>query len=190
MEASTINTIVTSKEEILAASREIVSQEGLQALNMRAVAKKCGVALGSLYNYFPSKDELVLAAIESVWRDIFHMDSRCGAALQFPDYVKEIYQNVQNGAVEYPNFFTAHSLSFASEGKGRAKNTMDRYLAHMKAGMAESLQNDPKVRKDAFSEDFTASDFLEFVLTSLIALLFRQKKDCSVLLEVVERTIY
>jgi hypothetical protein len=109
---------------------------------------------------------------------------------RFPDYVEEIFQSVQNGTVEYPNFFTAHSLSFASEGKGRAKNTMDHYLAHMKAGMAKSLQNDPKVRKDAFSEDFTASDFLEFVLTSLIALLFRQKKDCSVLLEVVERTIY
>jgi AcrR family transcriptional regulator len=188
--ASAINTIVTSKEEILTACREIVSQEGLPALNMRAVAKKCDVALGSLYNYFPSKDELVLAAIESVWRDIFHMDSRLGAVLPFPDYVKEIFQSVQNGMVEYPNFFTAHSLSFASEGKGRAKNTMDHYLAHMKAGMAESLRNDPKVREDAFSEDFTASDFLEFVLTSLVAMLLRQKKDCRVLLAMVEKTIY
>jgi AcrR family transcriptional regulator len=188
--ASAINTIVTSKEEILAACREIVSQEGLPALNMRAVAKKCGVALGSLYNYFPNKEELVLETIGSVWRDIFRMDGGCGAASSFPGYVAWIFESVRQGAEEYPNFFTAHSLSFASEGKGRAKKTMDRYLAHIQAGMAEALRNDPRVRKDAFSDDFPAPDFLEFVLTGAIALLLQQKKDCRVLLEMIKKTIY
>ena len=42
--------------------------EGLDSLNMRSVARACQVALGSLYNYFPSKDDLLLATVESVWR--------------------------------------------------------------------------------------------------------------------------
>ena len=68
-----VNTVVTSKEAIMKTCRDMVSERGLSALDMRSVAKACHVALGSLYNYFPSKDALVTATIESVWQDIFHM---------------------------------------------------------------------------------------------------------------------
>ena len=40
---------------------------------MRTVASECGIALGSLYNYFSSKSELLSATIEAVWKDIFQM---------------------------------------------------------------------------------------------------------------------
>lgn len=60
----------TSREEIMRVSRKIVSEKGLPALNMRTLAKECGIALGTLYNYYSDKDELVVAAIESVWQDI------------------------------------------------------------------------------------------------------------------------
>lgn len=66
-----INTVVTSREAILAACREMVAEQGLGAIGMRAVAARCGVAVGSLYNYFPSKDALLAAAVESVWEEIF-----------------------------------------------------------------------------------------------------------------------
>lgn len=185
-----MNTVVTSKEEILKACREIVSEEGLPAVNMRAVAKRCGVALGSLYNYFSTKDELVLETIESVWQDIFHMDRSCGTELSFPETVGWIFESVRNGADEYPNFFTTHSLSFASAGKTKAKSTMNAYLGHMKSGMAAALKTDPAVRKDVFSESFSEAEFLDFVLTGILALLLQQKKDCRVLQEMVRRTLY
>lgn len=185
-----MKTIVTSKEEILKACREIVSCEGLQAVNMRAVATKCGVALGTLYNYFPSKDELVLDTIESVWHDIFHMEQLKEKVLSFPETVDWIFRSLQNGANQYPNFFTAHSLSFASAEKSKAKNTMATYLDHMKSGMAAALATDKSVRKDVFSGSFIEEDFLDFVLTGILALLLQQKPDCRVLTEMVRRTIY
>ena len=48
-----MNKTVTSKEEILEVSRTIAAREGITAVNMRTVAAGCGIALGSLYNYFP-----------------------------------------------------------------------------------------------------------------------------------------
>ena len=76
LEVVSINKVVTSEEAILQACRQMVSEEGIQAINMRAVARRCDVALGSLYNYFSSKEELVTSTIESVWRDIFHTEDR------------------------------------------------------------------------------------------------------------------
>jgi len=189
-EVSAINTVITSKDEILKTCREIVAENGLAAVNMRDVAKKCDIALGSLYYYFPSKDDLILDTIMSVWQSIFHMDQQCRLDVSFPDSVEWVYKSIRNSADQYPNFFTTHSLGFATEGKNKAKSTMEGYLKHIRAGLAKALNSDPAVRKNAFSKMFPEKDFIDFVLNSIIDLLLRQKKDCNVLLEMIRRTIY
>ena len=184
-----VNTVVTSKEAIMKTCRDMVSERGLSALDMRSVAKACHVALGSLYNYFPSKDALVTATIESVWQDIFHME-QCCEQKPFPEYVRWIFDSVRQGTREYPHFFTAHSISVASSAKEQARKTMEQYFSHMKAGMAQSLRADPAVRRDAFSASFSESDLIDFVLSNLLTLLARQEDDCEVLLEVIRRVMY
>lgn len=189
-EAGSVNTPVTSKEAILKVCWDIVSEKGLPALNMRVVAKECNVALGSLYNYFSGKDDLVLAAIESVWQDIFHMERECRVDLSFSQYARWIFESVRRGMEEYPNFFTAHSISFASGAKNKARDTMEHYFGHMKIGMRKALDADAKVDQNAFSDEFTKSDFLDFVLSNILTLLMQHKSDCGMLLEVIRRTIY
>ena len=185
-----MNTVVTSKEAILAVCRGIVSETGLSSLNMRAVAEGCHVALGSLYNYFPSKEDMLLATVESVWRDIFRPTGVGGAGLSFPDYVAWMFGRVLRSAVDYPGFFSAHSLRFTGTGKGRARDTMDRYFSGVRREMADALHRDPAVRKDAFSPAFTESDLIDFVLTGLLALLVTERRDCRPLTELIRRAIY
>ena len=67
-----MNRVVTSKEEILQASRELLKEQGWTAINIRAVAAACHVSVGSIYNYFGSKADLVSNTVESVWHEIFH----------------------------------------------------------------------------------------------------------------------
>lgn len=185
-----INTVVTSREAILKVCRELVSAEGLEALNMRSVAQNCRVALGSLYNYFPSKDELLLATVESVWKEIFHMED-CGVTETcFVNYVMWIFDRIQSGAAKYPNFFTSHSIGFAGLEKGRARQTMQACFEHIKAGMKRVLCSDTRVREGAFSDDFTVSAFVDFVFESLLTALIQHRTDCKVLLELVRRSLY
>ena len=62
-----MNTVVTSKEEILSISRQLMQQKGWASVNIRSVAAACGVSIGSIYNYFDSKSALIKAIVESVW---------------------------------------------------------------------------------------------------------------------------
>jgi AcrR family transcriptional regulator len=58
---------VRSKETvrvILEAGARILESEGLRGFNTNAVAAKAGVSVGSLYQYFPNKDAILLALIE------------------------------------------------------------------------------------------------------------------------------
>ena len=64
-----MNTVVTSREAILDVSRELVKRQGQEAVSIRTVAAACGVSVGSIYNYFESKADLVAATVESVWCD-------------------------------------------------------------------------------------------------------------------------
>ena len=66
-----MNTIITSKEDILKTSRELIREQGWSAVNIRSVAAACGVSVGSIYNYFDSKADLVGETVESVWCQIF-----------------------------------------------------------------------------------------------------------------------
>src|SRR6202050_5435287 len=56
---------------ILEASARILESNGLRGLNTNAIAAKAGVSIGSIYQYFPNKDSIVLALIGSFER-AFH----------------------------------------------------------------------------------------------------------------------
>ena len=185
-----MNTVITSKEAIMQVCRRIVAEKGLTALNMRLVADECHIALGTLYNYYADKDELVLATVESIWRDIFHADQRCETVYSFPDYVKELYARIRKGAEEYPHFLTGHSISIANAKRGEAKSAMEHTFTHMKSGMLEVLRADQAVRENAFTASFSQDDFISFVLDQMLVLWVQGQPDCAVLQEVIRRVIY
>lgn len=181
---------VTSREAILETCRNLVSEKGISSLNMRAVAKACNVALGSLYYYFPSKNDLLLATIESVWDDIFHLQDIEANQLAFPDFMANCFEQIKSGMVKYPNFFTIHSISFSTKNQSQARGTMDQYFEQIKARMLEVLKEDLKVNHGAFSQEFSEEDLVEFALSNLISLLIQRQSDCRILIEVICRLIY
>lgn len=40
---------------------------GFSAMTMQSVSKACGVAVGTVYNYYPSKDHILAAYLEKKW---------------------------------------------------------------------------------------------------------------------------
>jgi AcrR family transcriptional regulator len=53
----------TRREEILKAALELFREEGFEKVSVESIAKKVGVAKGSFYNYFKSKEEVFEAVI-------------------------------------------------------------------------------------------------------------------------------
>ena len=56
--------------EILAAARKLLEQRGPEAMTMEEIAAAAGVAKGTLYLYFQSKDDLIQALITQVGENI------------------------------------------------------------------------------------------------------------------------
>ena len=95
-----MNISVTSRDAILSVSRRFITQNGFGAVNMRAIAAACGVSVGSVYNYFPSKGDLLCAVVESVWHDIFHLSGQSSQFSSFTDCVKWLFDSIRQGCEE------------------------------------------------------------------------------------------
>ena len=56
------------REKVLAKTREFIRKSGIKDLNVRDLAKYCGVSVPTLYNQFKNKDGLVVAAADELFR--------------------------------------------------------------------------------------------------------------------------
>ena len=59
--------IKDAKETIIRQAKNLLLQEGFSGFNMRKIAESAGVASGTLYNYFPSKDHLIVSVMLEDW---------------------------------------------------------------------------------------------------------------------------
>ncbi|CAI3159264.1 HTH-type transcriptional regulator RutR [Acinetobacter oleivorans] len=116
-------------EAILEAAARILESLGFAGFNTNAVAELAGVSIGSLYQYFPSKDALI---VELIRRDRAELSNRIVEAIQQHDAadLKEKLKLIIQAAVQHqlsrPQL--ARTLEFASEIIG--KDTEENELQH------------------------------------------------------------
>ena len=185
-----MNTVVTSREKILAVCRELAADKGLASVNMRTVAEHCHVALGSLYYYFPSKDDLLIATIESVWADILKLDDLSPSQMNFAEFITQLTTYIKCGIDKYPNFFTVHAMSLSSARRAKGCESMRQYLSLVRSQMLDVLKRDAKVDREIFTSDFSREQLVDFVLTSIMTAMSQRNFDYATLIEVVKRTVY
>ncbi|HEX6313088.1 MAG TPA: TetR family transcriptional regulator [Acidimicrobiia bacterium] len=58
------------RRRVLDAAMKLAAEGGYDAVQMRDVAQQAGVALGTIYRYFSSKDHLLAACQVELWKDL------------------------------------------------------------------------------------------------------------------------
>ena len=65
--------IENPKQLILSRAKEILYNEGFKKFSMRNLSKKCGIALGTIYNYYSTKEELIIEMMTDYWKENFYI---------------------------------------------------------------------------------------------------------------------
>ena len=97
-------------------------------LNIRDLTEACGIALGTFYRYFKSKDDLVLQILEEDWNEVLAgIDAAALENKTLYEKVRDMYEHISTFEKKYR--YSAMSLFSATESNMafREKNVQRLY---------------------------------------------------------------
>ena len=106
-----------AKEMILECTRKHLSKTGYTSLSLRLIAKECHLGVGTIYNYFPCKDDLVAHIMLEDWfKCLSEMDRHIDTAVDAETGLIQIHHNLKNYCIQYESLFkeagsSAHVVS-------------------------------------------------------------------------------
>lgn len=176
----------TLRETLLEYARGIASEQGLDAINIRALAKQAGVASGTVYNYFESKDDILLAITEEYWRKALEELREEIRADTFPEQMREIYAFLQK-KIACSAGMLMHSLHNV-EAAGRDRMTF------MQKALGEAIvyrvRQDKTIPPGVWNEALNEERFADFILMNMMALLRMNASNIDAFVEIIKRILY
>jgi AcrR family transcriptional regulator len=169
---------VTSQEKILEQAMEIAKREGVDKLSVRKLSSACGIAIGSVYNYFPNKDALVTAMADAFWSGIFKDQKKLyRSGMGFTSFLEQYYSFLYVKMAPYDG-------SWVEEMDGKIpKKEAIRLLR-------QALLEDTRVNASIWNMEFHPESFCEYVFTNLMALLQSGEGNPRFFIFLLENLLY
>ena len=159
---------VTTKDEILEAAKREAKDKGLESIGMREIARASNIALGTLYNYFPNKDVLILSTISSIWKEAIE---KLEEEKDFISAVSTVYDAILSVYSDYSGFLSAHAKFLKGNDEGRKE--MGEAQRELREYLSSSIDNDLKAK---IIETMEEEKFSEFILTNIIFSCMKKEK--------------
>lgn len=176
----------TLQENLIALAHEIILEQGLDGLNMRALAKRANIASGTVYNYFTNKDDLLLAMTEKYWQNALTELKKQVSTGDFLVELKEIFHFLTD-KLDTAAFRLMGSLSRV-EKSGRLR--MIEMQKELKLILIEGLEKDSKIAPEVWNEHLSKEQFADFIILNMLALLQMKVTHLDTLLEIIKKIIY
>lgn len=169
----------TSKEEIKQAALEIAIRDGVDKVSIRKLAGACGIAVGSMYNYYPDKEALIDAVAEAFWENIMKDQEKLyRRGMNFTAFLEQYYSFLYSRLMQYDESWLAQMNSRGP----RMQETMLLF--------GQVLDEDVRVNPAIWNLELNQESFLKYVFVNLTALLQAGEKNCRFFIYLLEHLLY
>lgn len=144
-------------QKLMEEARRQIRESGYGTMTIRSVAAACGVGVGTVYNYYPSKEALAAAFILEDW-NVCYADimARAETAKGREPVLWAVYENLGR-------FITEHTAVFQDESAvATFTGSFSRYHGLLRSQLAKPVRRFCR-------DDFTAEFIAEAMLTWTVA---------------------
>ncbi len=150
------------RENLLQEARRQIMEQGYSTMTIRSVAAACGVGVGTVYNYFPSKDNLIANFMLEDWRECLGlMQAACTEQGTSEQMLKGVYDALMWFVEKYTVLFEDESALAEFSGAFQQRHTMLR--SQVAAPLVQVCCRQSKV-EPAFLADFIAESLLTWTM--------------------------
>ncbi len=143
-------------ERLAEEARRQIEESGFGAMTIRSVAKACGVGVGTVYNYYPSKEALVASFMLEDWNAcVASIRTVAEESRSLEPVLQVIHEKLQLFMKQYDPILRDDSASASYTGSA------SRYHSILRNQLAAPIR---KFCRDDFTADFIAEAMLTWTV--------------------------
>ncbi len=176
------------KEIILAEAKEIAINEGISKINIRTVAKNSGIAIGTIYNYFHSKGDLLIAVIEDFWKGAFkEIGLTSFSNGDFYQNLEIIYNILYIYISKLKESWLEQLSLLKSKEKLLGKQKEKEYLEKIHHIILRLMDMDNNLKAYPWCHIITKEKMTEFIFDNMLIMLKKGEEDIGFFIEILKR---
>jgi AcrR family transcriptional regulator len=150
------------KDDICRVTRQMMADEGYENLNVRSVAGKCGIGMGTIYNYYHSKEEIVAEIVLEDWNVILRrMDQANRVGREPMARLESVFGLLQEFIVGFHGTWVQMSMASGTPPDNQGMRCRRHDYRHQ---LAERVDAATGSKADTFCSDLVARLFLSYAM--------------------------
>lgn len=173
---------------ILSSAKEIAAEQGITKINIRSVAKNSGISIGTVYNYFPSKGELLVAVIEDFWEDAF--SSIDWQSLKHDDFysnLEKVYNTLYLYLYKFKENWLEQLALLKAQEKLLGQQKQNEYFKKICNKIITLMDMSKDLNQYPWSNTFSKEKIAEFIFYNMLTMLRKGEEDISFLIDIIKR---
>lgn len=188
------NKATITRQRILEAAYAMVKDVGPANISIRRVAATCGVSVGSIYNYFPTKADLVAETIWLFWHESLHREMFIvGSDEDFVTFCERLMGDLKHTLEAFRRDWLSQLASLDAESRTEVRRREEAAFDHIRRGLAMAIDRDDKMNAEALraiAGDAAAENLAALVWNTMISSLQHDDASCSALFALMRKALY
>jgi AcrR family transcriptional regulator len=178
------------KEKILKAAVKLFAKQGYHQTSTSDIANAAGVSKGLMYNYFESKDALLVAIMEHASKDMFAIADTMAVSSSYEESLRAFLAEFGRSLKKHKTFFAFHlSLIAQPDLKAIINDHLQNRVQHLLTATQSLFKKTGVSNADMIAHRFIAEldgtafqyllVFKKFPLDEMLENMFQNYKDIS-----------
>lgn len=186
-----------SRETILSVAYDRAQRDGISSLGIRTIANECGVAIGTIYNYFPDKASLVTEVVARFWRAAIEEagvlssaeESSDGADKSLLAYCRRLAEGLSESLGHFQASWLREISTLDARSLERTRAAEEECFKGICAGIAEHVKSDTAIIRAA-RERLDEDALADFIWKAMFGSIKEGDPSCATLFGLMEMALY
>lgn len=175
---------------ILNKAKDIATSQGISKVNIRAVARDSGVSIGTIYNYFPSKADLLVAVIQNFWEEAFeNVDWENFKDNDFYENLEYIYSILYHYLHKFKENWLEQLSVLKTQEKLLGRQKEDEYFRNMHSKIKLLIDMDENLQQFNWSQSISKENMSEFIFENMVIMLKKEEQDMKFFIEILKKVM-